>query len=56
MKKKVILGFAIILILGIEVFLRLYFGFCDAVLMKEDPDFEYIAQPNQKRFRFRNKR
>lgn len=54
MKKKVILGFAIILILGIEVFLRLYFGFCDAVLMKEDPDFEYIAQPNQKRFRFRN--
>lgn len=55
MRKKIILGFTIIiLILCIEVFLRLYFGFCDTVLMKEDPDFEYIAQPNQQRFRFRN--
>lgn len=55
MKKKIIFGLAIILIiLGIEVFLRVYYGFCDTVLIKEDPDFEYIAQPNQHRFRFRN--
>jgi hypothetical protein len=43
-----------IIIIGLEIFLRMYFGFCDAVLMKEDPDFEYIAQPSQNRFRFRN--
>jgi len=39
---------------SVEIFLRKYYGFCDTVLMKEDPDFEYIAQPNQKRFRFGN--
>lgn len=38
----------------IELFLRQYYGFCDTVLIKEDPDFEYIAQPNQHHFRFRN--
>lgn len=54
MRKRIILGFAIILIIGLEVFLRVYLGFCDTVLMKEDNNFEYIAQPNQQRFRFRN--
>ncbi len=55
MKKKLfILGITITLIVGLEIFLRMYFGFCDTVLMKEDPKFEYIAQPNQQRFRFRN--
>jgi len=32
----------------------MYFGFCDTVLVREDSEFEYIAQANQKRFRFRN--
>jgi len=41
-------------IVATELFLRLYFGFCDTVLMKEDPDYEYIAQPSQSHFRFRN--
>ena len=44
----------VVLLTGAEIFLRKYYGFCDTVLMKEDPDFEYIAQPDQKRFRFRN--
>lgn len=48
----IILGFTIIV--GLEIFLRVYYGFCDTVLMKEDSNFEYIAQPNQQRFRFRN--
>ena len=39
---------------GTELFLRNYYGFCDAVLLQEDPDFEYIAQPDQERFRYRN--
>lgn len=42
------------LFLCAEFFLRFYYGFCDTVLMKEDPDYEYIAQPSQHRFRFRN--
>ena len=48
---------AIILVLGLsgELILRYVFGFCDAVLMQADPDYEYIAQPNQNRFRFRNR-
>lgn len=41
-------------LIAIEIFLRFYFGFCDTVLMQEDPNYEYIAQPDQKRFRFRN--
>ncbi len=43
-----------ILFIAIELILRFVFGFCDVVLMKEDPDYEYIAAPNQKRFRFLN--
>jgi len=43
----------VFLLVFTELILRFYWGFCDAVLMKEDPNFEYIAQPNQNRFRFR---
>ena len=55
MKKKlvfIVITFSLIVV--VEVFMRLYFGFCDTVLMQSSPDYEYIAQPNQKRFRFRN--
>ncbi|MDR2122240.1 MAG: hypothetical protein LBP34_03855 [Flavobacteriaceae bacterium] len=52
MKKK-ILVIAIIFVVAIEVYLRCYWGFCDAVLTQESDKFEYIAQPNQNRFRFR---
>lgn len=55
MKKRIlIIGIALSLITGVEMFMRLYFGFCDTVLMQASQDYEYIAQPNQKRFRFRN--
>jgi hypothetical protein len=43
----------IVLFIMAELVLRFYYGFCDAVLMKEDLAFEYIAQPSQDRFRFR---
>src|SRR5438270_8207543 len=41
-----------VFLLVTELVLRFHYGFCDAVLIKEDPDLEYIAQPNQNRFRF----
>lgn len=53
-KKLIILILAIVSLLSMEIFLRQYYGFCDTVLIKEDSSFEYIAQPNQDRFRFRN--
>mgnify|MGYP001200083238 CR=1 FL=1 len=53
-KKLVFIVITLSLIVVVEVFMRLYFGFCDTVLMQSSPDYEYIAQPNQKRFRFRN--
>ncbi len=54
-KKQIIsLYTLIVLLICTELFLRFYFGFCDNVLMREDEDYEYIAQANQKRFRFRN--
>ncbi len=37
----------------LELYLRYYWGFCDSVLMMYSPNYEYIAQPNQDRFRFR---
>lgn len=43
-----------LLILVCECILRFHFGLCDAVLMREDEAYEYIAQPNQKRKRFGN--
>ncbi|MCB0769381.1 MAG: hypothetical protein KDC00_03125 [Flavobacteriales bacterium] len=38
-----------------EVLLRGLFGFCDTVLMRADPNYEYIAQPSQDRCRFGNR-
>lgn len=49
--KRVLLALAIFAILS-ELILRYGFGFCDTVLFKADPDFEYISQPNQDRHRF----
>ncbi|MBL4624610.1 MAG: hypothetical protein JKY42_05670 [Flavobacteriales bacterium] len=56
-KKKhyLIIAILAICLLSTEVFLRTYYGFCDTVLLKEDVDFEYIALPNQDRFRFRSR-
>lgn len=36
----------------IEIILRYVLGFCDAVLYQSSPAYEYIAQPNQHRYRF----
>lgn len=38
--------------LVVEIVLRVGYGFCDAVLMRVDPHYEYIAQPSQDRYRF----
>lgn len=43
---------ALIVLLIAEVVLRSGLGFCDAVLMRADPHYEYIAQPSQDRHRF----
>ncbi len=53
-KGKVII-IVLFLILGLEFYLRIYWGFCDAILIRKDNKYEYIAQSNQHRFRFRNK-
>jgi hypothetical protein len=45
----------IVFIMGLEIFLRVKLGFCDAILIQEDPDYEYIAKPNQSRHRFGNR-
>lgn len=42
----------LLLLLIAEVFLRVRYGFGDAVLMRPDPHYEYIAQPSQDRHRF----
>lgn len=36
----------------VELVLRFVFGFCDAVLYQESGRYEYMAQPNQHRYRF----
>lgn len=46
-----LLGIFLIVIL-LEIILRYVFGFCDAVLYQSSPTYEYIAQPNQHRYRF----
>ena len=46
-----ILGIFCILIIGIELVLRHMFGFCDALLYQSSDKYEYIAQPNQDRYR-----
>jgi len=54
--KKAWIGLIIVVIgiVVVEIFLRNYYGFCDTVIVQEDPDYEYIAQPNQNRYRFRH--
>lgn len=44
----------LVLLLFAEIFLRTYYGFCDTVLLREDPNYEYIAQADQDRWRFRH--
>ena len=44
--------FVFFIILTIEIFLRVQFGFCDALLYNDSDKYEYIAQPNQDRKRF----
>jgi len=56
MVKKYLLiagGSMLVLLVAGEVYLRREWGFCDSVLMQSDPDFEYIAQPDQNRYRFK---
>lgn len=56
-RKWIIIGILVIVLilpLVAELFLRIHYGLCDAVLMRVDDDYEYIAQPNQKRKRFGN--
>ncbi|WP_293713708.1 hypothetical protein [uncultured Parabacteroides sp.] len=54
--KKILLiagGSILVLFVAGEVYLRQVWGFCDSVLMQSDPDFEYIARSDQKRYRFK---
>ena len=53
-KRKIYIAISIcfILIALLECTLRFVFGFCDAVLYQSSPAYEYIAQPNQHRYRF----
>ncbi len=53
-KKKILVLLIIVLFVSVEILLRKKYGFCDAVLMQEDINSEYIAQPNQNRRRFGN--
>lgn len=56
MKKKWLLyvGVPFLLLIILELYLRVSWGFCSAVLIQEDPDTEYVAQPDQHRRRFKN--
>ena len=50
---KLLLSFVLfVLFIAIEIVLRFCFGFCDAVLYQSSPAYEYIALPNQHRYRF----
>lgn len=49
--KRAILIFVLFLVVC-EFVLRFAFGFCDALLYCESDKYEYIAQPNQNRYRF----
>ena len=49
---SVAIGICLILIALSELILRYVFGFCDAVLYQSSTAYEYIAQPNQHRYRF----
>lgn len=48
---KIICGFCILVITA-EIVLRYIFGFCNALLYQSSDKYEYIAQPNQDRYRF----
>lgn len=52
MKKIHFLGTGIILIVILEIILRNFWGFCDALLYTHSKNYEYIALPNQSRKRF----
>lgn len=54
MKKIIFLILILLLFVTGEFLLRGLFGFTDAVLFLEDPQVEYLAQPNQDRYRFGN--
>lgn len=43
----------LIITISLEAYLRIYWGFCDALLYNHNEKYEYIAQPNQNRYRFR---
>lgn len=45
-------GILLLICVIIELVLRFVFGFCDAVLYQSSEAYEYIAQPNQYRYRF----
>lgn len=55
MKKKrgIAIVVFILVLVGGEIYLRKAPRLCDTVLIQSDPDFEYIAQPNQNRYRFK---
>lgn len=57
MKKRSVRWRTVLLVLAVlvivtELVLRLGFGFCDAVILRPDPHYEYIAQASQDRHRF----
>ena len=47
-----LLAIALSCLVCLELILRFVFGFCDAVLYQPSEAYEYIAQPNQHRYRF----
>lgn len=51
-KLVVFLAVCLFLLVSVELILRFVFGFCDAVLYRSSEAYEYIAQPNQHRYRF----
>lgn len=51
-KFYIAISICLILIALSELTLRFVFGFCDAVLYQSSLAYEYIAQPNQHRYRF----
>ena len=50
----IVFGVILLGFIGVELFLRFHYGLCDAVLMRADDDYEYIAKPNQDRKRLGN--
>ena len=51
-KLRLILVCVVVSLMLLEAICRFVFGFGDAPLFQVDSDYEYIAQPNQDRFRF----